>query len=186
MPQKKFIISFVGSPCAGKSTAAKLLSDKLSDIYFVSYDKQKWFLSGFDRHKHYGLVKEITFGLFEMLCQKGVPIQLEYFRTEEEYQKCVEVSKKYGYTLICIELTAPRDVLIERFRERVSEAKRTGEKLSFTSEDIFIENIDSGYYCPENIISFDTTKVSAEEIVEKTLELVNEKLNIRGGILFLT
>lgn len=173
MPQKKFIISFLGAPCAGKSTTAKLFSEKLSDIYFVSYDTQKWLLSGFDRHKHYALVKEITFGLFETLCKKGIPIQLEYFRTKEEYEKCVEVSKMYGYTLLCIELTAPREVLIERFRERVAHAKITGAKISITTEDQYIENLEAGYYVPPNTISFDTTKVSAEEIVEKALALVN-------------
>lgn len=172
MTSKKFIISFVGSPCAGKSTAAKLLAEKLPDIYFVSYDKQKWLLSGFDRHKHYGLVKKITFGLFEMVCQSGTPIQLEYFRTEEEYQNCVEMSKKYGYTMVCVELTAPREVLIQRFRDRVEDAERTGAKLTFKSEELFIENIDAGYYCPANIVSFDTTKTSTEEIVAETLALV--------------
>ena len=172
MPQKKFIISFVGSPCAGKSTAAKLLAEKVPDIYFVSYDKQKWLLSGFDRHKHYGLVKEITFGLFEMVCQKGVPVQLEYFRTEAEYQKCVEVSKKYGYSMLCVELTAPRETLLERFRERVADSKVTGNKISFTTEDLFIENLDAGYYCPANTVSFDTSKISNEEIVAKTLALL--------------
>ena len=172
MKDKKFIISFVGVPCAGKSTAAKHLAEKLPDIYFVSYDKQKWLLSGFDRHKHYGLVKQITFGLFEMVCQSGTPIQLEYFRTEEEYQKCVETANKYGYKLICVELTAPREVLLERFRERVADSKITGNQISITTEDLFIENIDAGYYCPPNTVSFDTSKTSDEEIVAHTLGLV--------------
>lgn len=149
-----------------------MLAEKLPDIYFVSYDKQKWFLSGFDRHKHYSLVKELTFGLFELVCQKGVPIQLEYFRTEEEYQKCIDISNVYGYKLICVELTAPRDVLIKRFHERVAESKISGTKISITTEDLFIENLDAGYYCPLNCISFDTTTVSTEQIVAETLALV--------------
>ncbi len=175
MSNQKFIISFVGAPCAGKSTAAKLLAEKLPDIYFVSYDKQKWFLSGYDRHKHYKLVKELTFGLFELVCQSGTPIQLEYFRTEEEYQKCLAVAEKYGYVLVCVELTAPRDVLIERFRERVIESEKTGQKISIRTEDLFIENLDAGYYCPKDIPSFDTTKTTTEDIVAETLALVLSK-----------
>lgn len=172
MQQKKFIISFVGLACSGKSTLAKLLADKVSDIYLVSTDKQKWLLSGYDRNTHPVPIKEITFGLFEAVCKTGFPIQLEYIRSEEDYKKCKELADQYGYSFFCIELEAPRQILIERFHERVANAKANGTQLSFTTDDVFISNLDKGYYAPPGSVRFDTTKVTTGEIISEVLSML--------------
>ncbi len=169
MQDKKFIIAFLGYACTGKSTVARALADRASDIYLVSTDKQKWLLSGYDRNTHPVPIKEITFGLFEAVCKTGLSIQLEYIRTEEDYLAAKEMADKYGYELRCFEFTAPRDVLLERFHERVEEAKKTGMQISVTREEVFLGILDKGYYAPAGIPVFDTTKLSTEEIVEGVL-----------------
>ena len=174
MHQKKFIISFLGYACTGKSTTAKALAERASDIYLVSTDKQKWLLSGYDRNTHPVPIKEITWGLFEAVCKTGLPIQLEYIRTEEDYIACKELADKYGYELYCFEFRAPREVLLQRFHARVAEAKITGMQISVTKEDVFLSIIDKGYYAPNGIPVFDTTVTTVNEIVESVIKALGE------------
>ena len=86
MELKRFVIYPIATSCAGKSTLTKALSEKLPDIYTVSYDKLKWQLAGYHRDKHRSLIKEITFGLFEVICSKYIPILLDVsLQDEAEY-----------------------------------------------------------------------------------------------------
>ena len=170
MEHKKYIIAFVGHACTGKSVAARTLAERASDIYLVSTDKQKWLLSGYDRNTHPVPIKEITFGLLKAVCKTGLPIQLEYIRTKEDYFACRRVAKKFGYELFVFEFLAPLPILLERFHARVADAKATGKKISITTEEVFLQNIEKGYFAPSNAMRFDTTQVSTEEIVQKVLE----------------
>lgn len=169
MQDKKIIIAFLGYACTGKSTAARILAERESGVYLVSNDKQKWLLSGYDRNTHPVPMKEITFGLFEAVCKTGLPIQLEYIRNEEDYLAVLEMASRYGYEFHCFEFTATRGVLLERFHKRVAEAEKTGMQISVKKEEVFLSILDKGYYAPEGIPVFDTTKLSMEEIVDSVL-----------------
>jgi hypothetical protein len=151
---------------------AKLLAESVSDIYFVSTDKQKWLLSGYDRNTHPVPIKEITFGLFEAVCKTGLPIQLEYIRNKEDFEACKKMAARYGYDFLCVEFRAPREVLLERFRARVVESEKTGTPISTKTEAQFLENLDLGYYAPPDIPIFDTVVQPPEEIVEKVLGML--------------
>ncbi len=172
MPDKKFIIAFLGYPCSGKSTAGRLIAKHTSGIYRVSTDTQKWLLSGYDRNSVPVPIREITFGLFEAVCKAGLPIQLEYIRTEEDYNSVKEVADKYGYTMHCFEFLTPRDVLIERFHKRLDEAAQGLIRISVKTEDAFLAIVDRGYYAPKGIEQFDTTKVSMEEIADRVMATI--------------
>jgi adenylate kinase family enzyme len=173
MNQQKIIISILGPSCSGKTTIRKQLSEKVPSIYHVAYDKQKWMLSNYDRDVHAGLIKEIVFGLFETVVKTGIPIQLEYFNKESEYEKVKEVADTYGYALYCFELMAPQEVLLARFRARVIKATEMKSKtISVTDEDIFLKNLAKGYFVPPGIPSFDTTMYSPEEICEQILKSI--------------
>jgi predicted kinase len=169
MEQNKYIIAFLGHPCTGKSATARTLAERVSDIYLVSTDKQKWLLSGYDRNTHPVPIKEITLGLFEAVCKTGFPIQLEYIRTEEDYRTTLALAEQYGYKLHCFEFRAPLELLLKRFHERVADAKATGKKISVKTEDVFLKNIEMGYYAPADAIVFQTAEMTSEEIVEEVL-----------------
>ncbi len=174
METKKYIIAFLGYACTGKSTSARALAERVSDIYLVSTDKQKWLLSGYDRNTHPVPIKEITFGLFEAVCKTGLTIQLEYIRTEEDYRMCKAVADTYGYEILAFELRAPREVLLERFHRRVAEAKENGTQLSVTKEEVFLQNIEMGYYAPADATLIDTTTLSTEDVVAQVLERLGQ------------
>ncbi len=170
MQDKKIIIAFLGYACTGKSTAARILAERESGIYLVSTDKQKWLLSGYDRNTNPPVpIREITWGLFEAVCKTGLPIQLEYIRTEEDYLAVKKTADENGYDIRCFEFTAPREVLLERFHKRVAEAEKTGLQISVKKEEVFLSIIDKGYYAPKGIPVFDTTVLSMEEIVDSIL-----------------
>jgi predicted kinase len=171
MPSK-IAIQILGYSCVGKSTIAKHLAQKISGIYHVGYDKQKWLLSGYNRETDRELIKTITLGLLEVVCKTGIPIQLEYFRTEIGYAACKKVLDTYGYAFYTFELTAPYEVLIERFRERVTRAKNAGTRISNTSEETFNQMHTEGYFVPSGTPTFDTTLISEEEITDTILKFL--------------
>lgn len=173
MDQQKIIISIIGPSCSGKTTLRKLLSEKIPSIYHVSYDRQKWMLSDYNREIHTGLIKEIVFGLYETVAKTGTSIQLEYFNKEFEYEKVKEIANTYGYTLHCFELRAPQEVLLARFRTRVIKAIEMNSKtISVTNEDVFLKNLEKGYFVPPGTPTFDTTVLSPDQIAEKIVSLL--------------
>lgn len=171
---KKFVIHFVGYSCTGKSALEKALKERLPGWYSVSYDKQKWQLAGYDRTNDAKLIKDITKGLFETVCKIGNSILLlGMISTEDEYTWYKHVSDEYTYTFLSIQLTAPKEILLARFRERVESAReKASTTISVTDENVFLENLSKPFYIPKNIVSFDTSIQSADEIAEKIMKLL--------------
>lgn len=168
----KTVIHLIGHSCSGKSSLEKVLKEKLPGWYVVSYDKQKWQLAGYDRTKDSKLIKQITVGLLEVICKIGNSIlSLALLSSEDEYVTYKNIAVGYGYNFVSIELTAPRDVLLARFRERVESATlMKSTTISVTDENIFLENLSKPFFIPQNIISFDTSVLSTDEIAEKVLK----------------
>jgi predicted kinase len=169
----KTVIHFFGHSCTGKSTLEKILKDKLPGWYVVSYDKQKWQLAGYDRLKDISVVKEITKGLFEAVCKLGHSIiSMAVISNEEEYLSYRRIAEEHGYKFISIELTAPKEIVLARFRERVENAKRLGTTLSVIDEKVFLENQAQPFFVPENTPSFDTSVLESDDVANKVLALL--------------
>lgn len=170
---KKFVIHFVGYPCAGKTTLEDILKEKINKVYSICYDKEKWQLSGYERNKDSELIKDITKGLFEVVCKMGNSILLlSPTDTEEEYHFYKDIAVKYGYEFISIELTAPQDVLITRFRKRVKESREKNFPISVTDENIFIQDLSKSFFTPNDKISFDTSVIKMEDIADEVIKLL--------------
>lgn len=173
MEQSKFIIHISGPSCSGKSTIGSLLAEKFPGMYTISYDKLKWLLSGYDRDRHRGLIKDIEIGLLEVVCRQSIPIELNFFfQDEEAYLKIKSMVEKYNYSLISVELTAPIEILLGRFRDRVRESKQKGIKLSVVSEEVFLENVSRRSYVSQGTPVFDTSSLNAQEIVGEIRKLL--------------
>jgi predicted kinase len=174
MSSKKFVIHFVGYSCTGKSSLEKILKEKVPGSYVVAYDKQKWLLAGYNRNKDAPLIKEITKGFFEVVCKIGNPILLlGMISTEDEYESYKKIAAEYGYDFISIQLTAPQEVLLDRFRKRVENAKLADSTtISVTDEKVFLENLSKPFFVPQNIASFDTSVFTPEYVADKVLELI--------------
>jgi len=176
MENKKIVINVSGKGCSGKSTLSKKLSERISGIYIVSYDKLKWQLGGYNRDLHRPIIKELTIGLFEVVCRQGIPIIIDGFsRTEELYKKYLQTMEENGYKFLPIKLEAPPEVLLDRFRERIASCESKGKKISIMDEDLFIKNNSIKYFDVPNATVFDTSVLSIDEIANKVLDLYNEK-----------
>lgn len=174
MPSQKFVIHLSGPSCVGKSTLNQAIGEKLPGTYTVSYDTQRWQLAGYNRDRDKAMITEITLGLFEVVANKGIPIQLDFFfRKEADYRHCKDIAETYGYRFFSFELTAPTEVLLARFRERVADAKRTGSrKISVTDEKVFLENLSKDRFLPPDTQRFDTSVMSPDEIASKIVSLI--------------
>jgi predicted kinase len=168
---KRFVIYVSAPSCAGKSTLTVALAKRLPDLYTVSYDKLKWQLSGYHRDRHAGLIKELTLGLLEVVCKTHIPVLLDLsLKDETEYLRCCKTAKKYGYGFVTIKLTAPENILIQRFRERVANAKRTGTRISVTDEKLFVKNLSTHSFAPADAPVFDTSITDADYIADRIIK----------------
>lgn len=173
---EKKIIYLFGRSCTGKSTISKKLKLKLPGIYDVSYDSMKWQLAGYNRDRDRELVKSIVRGLFEVTCSKNIPILfVSWFKDEKEFLEHKGIENKYGYKSVFVELTAPIEVLLGRFRERLNKAKKEGmSRISVTDEEIFLRNINSKkWFTPEITRHFDTSIMDSDMIVGEIVQLFN-------------
>lgn len=165
MEAKKIIINLVGMSCTGKSALKHKLMELIPGAYNVSFDKLKWFLSGYDRVQDADLVRQLVAGYVGVVASYGLTIVLEgAIKTEDHFKRVSEVATQHGYTILTVELQAPQDVLLERFRNRVKEAEEKGNKISVTTEEVFLQNMAEPRYVPENKLVFDSSIRSPEEI----------------------
>ena len=174
MEKKKFVILLSGPACSGKSTVDVELAKRIPGAYLVAYDKLKWQLSGFDRTKDRGLIQELLTGFFEVVCKSGTPIFLcAYMHSPEEYEHFTSVAEQNGYTFLPSELTAPTEVLVKRFHERLERVAKGEGRMTVTDEATFRENIAMRAYLPEGVPQFDTSVMAPEEIADAIMRVVN-------------
>lgn len=168
-----FVLHLSGASCSGKSTVGSAFAEILPGIYVVSHGKLKWQLSGYNRDKDMPLMRNILRGFFEVVCKQGVPILLDAIvRTEEDYKYFKDVAEANGYRFISVKLTAPKEILLNRFRERIENGKKNNVKISITSEELFWANIENEFFTPEGTPSFDTSKTSPSEVASQILVLI--------------
>lgn len=161
-----------GPSCAGKSSVKKNLHAKMLGSYEVSFDTLKWGLSGYNRETDGSTIRDLLIGYIELVAQKGLSIISESpFKTEEEYTKISRVLAAYEYKPVVVRIAAPRDILIDRFRQRLANYQEKGGKMSVTSESLFIQNMDEPrYFNPDNAWSFDSSVQTAEEVADEIIQ----------------
>jgi predicted kinase len=166
-----FVLHLSGPPASGKTTLEKALADKFPGAYLVSFDRMKWQLAGYDHTKDGPLVDSLVLGLFEVVCKRKLPVFLDFsFTNEEEYARCRKIAEENGYRFFSVQLTAPIEVLVERFHKRIQDAKRTGLKITITDEATFRETAAKKFFIPPGAILFDTSKMRIEEIVRQIIQ----------------
>ena len=172
---KPFAIHLSGPAGSGKSYFSAALGKKFPGLYQIEFDKLKWQLAGYHRDSHSDLIKEIELGMFEVICKKKLPATVDYFcENESEYNACKKIADDNSYIFVPIQLTAPKEVLLERFRKRVERAKKTERRISFTDESLLHENFSRKSYIPKNTRIFDTANTPVSQIVDQVIEMVQQ------------
>ena len=171
MESRTFIVHISGPGCSGKSSLAEAIGGLFQGTYYVAYDKLKWQLSGYNRDNDRPIIHAIQKRLLEITLQLELPVTTEMFlHDENEYNELQAMSARYGYRTLYVALTAPREVLLERFRARVASAKEKGTKISLTNENLFIENLSRKSFVPSNTPVLDTSVSDVRAIAEKIAE----------------
>ena len=167
---KKFVIHLIGPSCVGKSAVEKVLQKKIKGVYSISFDKQKWLLSGYNRDTDRPAVKKICLGLMETVCRLGMPVFLNMpLTTEEKYNRFKKIAHRYGYAFFSFKLTAPKKVLLERFRKRMESFKKSGDRMSVTNEEMHRANFAKRFFIPKGADSYNTAAQTPEAIAEKIM-----------------
>ncbi len=170
---QKFIVQIIGPSCSGKSTLVSELGKVFPGVYNVAYDKLKWQLAGYHRDQHRELVRQLELGVFEVTCKMGLPILLEaLIRDQAEFDEYKTLADKFGYQIISVALTAPQEILLTRFRERIVSAKATGGRVSVTDEALYLSNLQRPVFMLVGTPVFDTSVMSTEEIVDEVSKLI--------------
>ncbi len=158
------IIYLYGPSCAGKSSIASELLSQF-DLEHVHYDILKWEIPNYSRdnldHRK-KIQKQMMFLIKQKLGQgKSVLIEglnIELFGTlKSTYDSRLEV--------FAIKVIADKEILINRFRERLNKAEISGEKISNKSEKIFLELYNKYNSEPELGITVNTSEISISEAI---------------------
>ena len=169
----KFVIHLAGRSCSGKSTVAELLSQRLPGIFTVDYDHIKWQLAGYHRDEHRADIEAIGQAMYYSACERGLPVLLKLFsHNQGTFNSFKKIASNHDYKFIPIYLTAPDEVLIDRFRKRVANAKKMGTRVSNTDEGLFRSWLKLDYFQSPEAKVFDTSKIGVAEIAEQIIDLV--------------
>jgi hypothetical protein len=98
-------------------------------------------------------------------------------RDEAEFMRYKSIADKHGYVMVSVKLTAPTEVLLERFRERVTRAAAAGSNISVTDEALYRKNLEWEPYVPEDTETFDSSIMSADEIADRVVKTITEANN---------
>lgn len=172
------IIVLNGPMCAGKSTVTKLLMQN-DNVFRGSYDAVKWLISNYsaDNENHKKIAKEIIFNAVATAVELGVSIVIDggFADFRNRYK---ELAKKFNFKYLSLNIEAPIEILEKRFLERVDSALQANSKtISVTT----LEGFHSRYQWYLNTnkdfvgITFDSSKMSAEEIVAEIMKLADAR-----------
>jgi len=171
---ERFVIHIAAPSCCGKSTTLDLLREKLPETYTVSYDKLKWQVSRYHRDLHKPLVQKLVQGLFEVVCKQRVPILLDaMIEDEATYALYSQIAEQNGYVFLSVELTAPIDVLLSRFRKRIENVKKEGRMISVMDEHIFLSQTSKRPFVHEGAPVWDTSLANSESVANDIIALLS-------------
>ena len=166
--------------CAGKSTISKMLAEEFPGVFHISYDKLKWFIVDYSLEKYSGkgIVSRLLSALVKQVAIENLSIivegDLNLMRNHENYKK---IALDNNMKFIEVNIEAPLEVVSKRFEERVRNSIEQNKKISVTTEDGMKRRYDAYHEKKrENLPTFDSSKMTAEEIASAIRDLINNSL----------
>ena len=158
----------------GKSTLVERLQTHIDRIYTVDYDVVKKQISGFYSSRDRETATKITYDTLASVSEAGLDILalLPPPKDEGTYDRVERIAQDNGYKVINIELVAPLDILVERYKQRLDFLQNAGEDTSkLRTVDEFKKTVQTPYFKPDNTVTFDSSELSPDEIFEQTKHL---------------
>jgi predicted kinase len=171
---QQILINIFGPSTAGKSTITELLQEHMERLYTVDFDVVKRQLAGYDWKHDSATATDITYDTLASAAKARLPILalLPPPTRQDAYDRIAVTAKEWHYRLLNIEITAPDEVLIERYQERLRNVEASGTKWKFKTIDEFKTKLKAGYYRPDNTTTFDSSTMSPDEIYSGLLGLI--------------
>lgn len=174
MTNTKLIINIFGPSTAGKSTIAEMLQQHIKRLYTVDFDVIKRQIAGYYWKRDRAVANEITHDTFASVASTEMPILLLLPPREDEqsYDQIASVVNRNERLIINIEITAPDEVLIKRYEDRLLRIKESGTNWKFKTLDEFRRFIKTPYYRPNDTHSFDSSISTPDQILAQILKLI--------------
>lgn len=166
------LINIFGPSTAGKSTIMKLLQKNIANLIIVDYDIAKQQIPDYDWKQHGKSARDATLAMLRSALATGRPTLLLYPppKDETDYRQIISIARENNYQLENIEMTAPDNVLIERYQQRLATIDPVKTYWKMRTVDEFKTKLQDGYYTPLDTISFDSSQLSPDEILQTLLE----------------
>jgi len=162
------LVIFNGPVCSGKSTIIGNVMAQKERYFHLSYDSLKWQFSHYASGKYYEDIRVLRFAMLKTLLELNYNVVTESLHKESR-KKHAEIASLFDCDVVEINLEAEYDVLLERWKERMS----SGERRENISRERFDE-IYQIYLAEKNngAVTFRTDKQSMEEIRMAVLKLL--------------
>ena len=169
-----FIINIFGPMTAGKSTTAIFLKAHIERLYTVDFDVVKRQISNYYSPRDHELANEITYDTLASVAKSELPIValLPPPKDQASYERISDIAKQNGRRLINIEITAPLEVLVKRYTERIKSVTESGNVIRLRTPEEFKHAVKSPYYKPTDSHVIDSSLFSPEEIFEQVKSLL--------------
>ena len=173
---EKTLIIINGPTCVGKSAVITELGKLRNGFFHLSYDRVKWCFLDYKSGSHASEVYKMLTALMRECVEAGVSVIKDGGLYKEKIIPLAEMATKAGYKIVEVNLEAPKEELLKRFRARVEMNTNPlyfGQKSANISEDRFWE-LNEMYESSKNkeLKTYDTSLMSSEEIAKDILSLV--------------
>lgn len=181
---RRIVILVQGRTCSGKSTLigvlSKALAGNVKNLYILPYDLIKTGIMGYHRDKHAPLVKQLAVDISEVMFSKQLSVLVDMnFGSKYEYERYIRTARRYRYEVMPINLVAPRNVLLERFRRRIRAFRKEGRNISGMDERLYLKALTKKGYLAKNSYSFDTSEKSVDEISREVIEILRSLIGVK-------
>lgn len=162
-----------GLSCGGKSSVTEILLSKNKNLFRVSTDKIKWFISKYDWNKHSEIIYRLSIELAKAALSEGFSLLIEGMNLDHKDKDFKLIAKKNKMNFFEVNIEPPFAIALKHFKNRIKESKLTGTKISNKNEKRF-RDICRVYFENKNekIPSFDSSILSPEEIAKKIEKII--------------
>ena len=171
-----FILILNGPVCAGKTSVARYFYSKYKNIFTARGDKIKWMISDYDRLNlnYKENIVEMVSTLIQSAIKCGFSIVHDWSITNKQRIKYKKLAKQYGLIFMEVNIESDFCTISKRFDERIVAAKK-GAKISLTDPKIMKKRYEDYFNLKkEDLPTFDSGKLSPEEISKKIISLIKK------------
>ena len=172
LSEKQFFLIVNGPSCGGKSTVSDVIFDRYHGIFKGKYDVLKWLISDYTSLPYRTMVTEMTHETMRIALSYGMSVMKEGALYEPE--KLINLAKEFNIPLFIVNVTAPKEILDERFQKRIA-AKKNGAKIANVDparfEELYAMYLETKMSTP---LEFDSSKQSPEEIADSIVSYIRE------------